>query len=83
MTCGYCHEEKCICDGFGNDPKTGLPLDYSKGMPDTYQNSDEWPAEETELTWEDGTPYVPTRERHIRTDYRSPERAWRPQRPRY
>lgn len=80
MTCGYCYEENCICDGFGNDPKTGLPVDFSKGGPDTQEAT--WPPEETALTWADGTPYEPEpHSRHPRTDNRSFERSWRPQHP--
>lgn len=80
--CGYCKCDPCQCDGHGNFGEvknvSWLPRDVEEN---------EIVEEETQegpLTYADGIPYEPElHSRQLRTDYRSPERAWRPQRPHF
>lgn len=80
--CGYCKCDPCQCDGHGNfgeqENVSWYPASLDPQTVDSEAGTTEGP-----LTYEDGAPYAPTtHERHLRTDHRSPERAWRPQRPR-
>jgi hypothetical protein len=78
--CGYCKCDPCQCDGHGNfgpvENVSWYPV--SLDIPGTVEEVEEGP-----LTYKDGTLVPESHERHLRTDKRSPERAWRPQRPRY
>lgn len=72
--CGYCKSNPCRGHS-EQEHVSWYPAELDSNVDTPEEENQEGP-----LTYEDGTPYVPTRERQLRTDYRSPERAWRPQR---
>lgn len=79
--CGYCKCEPCICDGHGNYGGEQVSLDLIETVEEEETVDDE--MEEGELTYEDGTPYDPDANKHVRHQPARPRQgsSYRPQRP--